>query len=258
MVCDYGLTRDVLYLNSFHRHTCMLSKRGTTEYNAQYACNSPSIFENLNIPNKENNYIDNYSQNKNCRNVSESKYICNGYGITDLKNSDIPSRPLKEFGLINTDISELRNLTFQNKIIETIKIQNNQLLITVEQDAFIGVIGLRYLFLDNNNIRMNGLPDPTLHLPNLFVPFRSLESLETLCLSNNDIRNDDVATHSDDKRNTQEILPCLKKLDLSGNSLAFVDSCMFLPLRCSPLMHLSIANADLSSTYGVSNGMLVI
>jgi hypothetical protein len=236
----------------------MLHNVESTEGNTQYTCEPPSIFENLNTQNKEIDYIDTYSQYQNCRNVSESKYICNGYNITDLKNYDVPSRPLNEFGLINTQIRELRNLTFQNKTIEAIKIQNNQLLITIETDAFIGVLGLRYLFLDNNHIHLNGLLDPILHIPNLFVPFRSLESLETLCLSNNDIRNDDLSLDSDSKLNSPKILPCLKEIDLSGNSLAFVDSGIFLPLRCSPLSHLSIANADLSSSYAVSNGMLVI
>ena len=120
MVCDYGWTRDVLHLNSCNHHTCMLHNVESTEDNPQYTCETPSIFENPNTPNTEIDYIETYSQYQNCRNVSESKYICNGYDITDLKNSDIPSTPLKEFGLINTEISELRNRTFQNKTMQTL------------------------------------------------------------------------------------------------------------------------------------------
>ena len=108
----------------------------------------------------------------------------------------------------------LRNLTFLNKAIQTIRIQENQFLNTIEADAFLGVVGLRYLFLDNNDIHMNGILHYDLHIPNLFVPFRTLETLEKLNLSYNDIQNYDLSTYPvTSVQAIPEILPCMKELD---------------------------------------------
>ena len=237
-----------------HLYPCSLTKKTNLETSKDFSCNNDDLYINRNPLLQQNLY--NYDSHiyENCKNMSDLEYACSGYDITELSNSDVPSKILSVFSLTSTSIEVLRNHTFHNKTIQTIQIQQNSLLITIESSAFNGVIGLKQLFLDDNHIHLNGLPDPILQIPNLFVPFRTLTGLEILNLRNNDIRNDDLASYLENGKHIPEILPCLKELDLSGNSLAFVDSCIFLPLRCSQLTHLSIANTDLSSSYGVSNG----
>ena len=196
--------------------------------------------------------------NENCNdcvNVSESEFICDCYSIKELNNSIIPSLPLSIFILNQTQVAVLKNSTFENKSIETINIKNNDKLKTIQADAFKGLVGLKYLFIDNNKIRMNGLLDPVLQIPNLFVPFRNIATLEVLSLRQNDIRNDELASLTVDLEERVNILPYLKVLDLSGNTLKFIDSSILSPLRYSPLSHLSIANSQLHPTNGVTKGM---
>ena len=196
--------------------------------------------------------------NENCNycvNVSESEFICDCYSIKELNNSIIPSLPLSIFILNQTQVAVLKNSTFENKSIETIDIHNNDKLKTIEVDAFKGLVGLKYLYIENNKIRMNGLPDPVLQIPNLYVPFRNVETLEVLSLRQNDIRNDELMSLEVDLEVRVDILPRLKKLDLSQNTLTFIDSNILSPLRCSPLRHLSIAYSQLHPTNGVSKGM---
>ena len=237
-----------------HLYPCSLVANAKLEMSKNILCKDDDLDHNRNPLIEKNLYNYNSHISKNCKNVSDSEYACSGYDITELSNSDVPSKPLLSFELTSTSIVVLMNQTFQNKNIQTIRIQQNSLLMTIESSAFYGVIGLKQLLLDDNHIHLNGLPDPFLQIPNLFVPFRTLTGLEILSLRNNDIRNDDLAEYLENGKHIPEILPCLKELDLSGNSLAFVDSCIFLPLRCSQLTHLSIANTDLSPSYGVSNG----
>ena len=163
--------------------------------------------------------------------------------------------PLSIFILNQTQVAVLKNSTFENKTIETININNNDQLKTIEVDAFEGLVGLRYLSIENNKIQMNGLLDPVLQIPNLFVPFRNLVTLEVLSLRHNDIRNDELASLEVDLDVRVDILPSLKKLDLSENTLTFIDSSILSPLRCSPLRHLSIVYSKLHPTNGVSKGM---
>ena len=192
---------------------------------------------------------------ENCKNVSDSEFICDGYYMNQLENSDIPPWNLTIFQLNQTQVSVLKNSTFENKTIETINIHDNENLKTIEFDAFKGLIGLKYLYIENNKVHLNGLPDPILDLPNVYMPFRNLQSLEILSLRNNLIRNDDVLLHEKDLNELPVTLPSLKELDLSENSLKFVGSTIFSPLRRSPLTHLSIAYVELHPTYGVAKGM---
>jgi len=191
---------------------------------------------------------------ENCKNVSDSEFICDGFHMDQLENSDIPARNLTIFQLNQTQVSVLKNSTFENKIIETINIHDNEYLKTIELDAFEGLVGLRYLYIENNKLRLNGLPDPVLLLPNVYVPFRNLQALEILSLRNNLIKNDDVLIYEKDLNELPETLPCLKELDLSENSLRFVGPNIFSPLRRSPLTHLSMTYVELHPTYGIAKG----
>ena len=255
LVCLQGLCETVSYTNFCYHHACKLSDY--RRHRAQATCNNDPFFNNIKWHRKKSLRIQTVSGEnyENCKNVSNSEYICDGFCITELKNSDIPGWPLTIFQLNKTQVTVLQNLTFENKIIETLNVHDNEKLITIEVDAFKGIIGLKHLLIENNHVVLNGLPDPVWNIPNLFVPFRSLDALEILSLRYNDIRNTDLASYPDNAKEPPVILPCLKELDLSGNSLAYVDVCIFSPLRCSPLTHLYIANTELYATSGVSNGM---
>ena len=249
VVCHYASSGTISHSSScsYRRHR------------AKASCNNYPFFDKTNIHKKKIISIERVSKQEyeNCKNASDSEYICDGYSMTELRNSDIPSWYLTIFQVNQTNISILRNSTFENKTIETINIHDNDNLTRIEIDAFMGLVGLKYLYIENNKVSMNGLPDPVLQIPNLFVPFRNLQTLEVLNLGYNHIRNDDYLLYTEDLEKRTEILPCLRELDLSGNALKFVDSSIFSPLRCSPLTHLSIANVDLHPSNGVSKGMHV-
>ena len=247
VVCHYASSGTISHSSScnYRRHR------------AKASCNNYPFFHDTNIPKKKiiSTEVVSGQEYENCKNVSDSEFICDGYSMSELMNSDIPSWHLTIFQVNQTNISILRNSTFENKTIETINIHDNENLITIQIDAFMGLVGLRYLYIENNKVSMNGLPDPVLQIPNLFVPFRNLQTLEVLNLGYNHIRNDDYLLYTDNLEILSETLPCLRELDLSGNALKFVDSSIFSPLRCSPLTHLSIANVDLHPSNGVSKGM---
>ena len=249
VVCHYASSGTISHSSScnYRRHR------------AKSSCNNYPFFHNTNIHKKKIISIERVSEQEyeNCKNASDSEFICDGYRMTELMNSDIPSWYLTIFQVNQTNIEKLRNSTFENKTIETINIHDNEKLMTIEIDAFMGLVGLKYLYIENNKVSMNGLPNPVLQIPNLFVPFRNLQTLEVLNLGYNHIRNDDYLLYTSNLEIMTETLPCLRELDLSGNALKFVDSSIFSTLRCSPLTHLSIANVELYPSNGVSKGMFI-
>jgi len=149
-------------------------------HRAKASCNNYPFFDNINIHKKKIISIERVSKQEyeNCKSASHSEFICDGYSMTELMNSDIPSWYLTIFQVNQTNISILRNSTFVNKTIETINIHDNDNLTRIEIDAFVGLVGLKYLYIENNKVSMNGLPDPVLQIPNLFVPFRNLQTLK--------------------------------------------------------------------------------
>lgn len=190
VVCHYASSGTISHSSScsYRRHR------------AKASCNNYPFFDNTNIHKKKITSIERVSKQEyeNCKNASDSEFICDGYSMTELMNSDIPSWYLNIFQVNQTNISILRNSTFENKTIETINIHDNDNLTRIEIDAFMGLVGLKYLFIENNKVSMNGLPDPVLQIPNLFVPFRNLQTLEVLNLGYNHIRNDDYLLYTED------------------------------------------------------------
>ena len=161
-------------------------------------------------------------------------YLCYGEDFTSFSGELLPNQSLNSFGLCGTAISTLRNNTFKGSNITLIKISHNQISV-IEIDAFNGLIGLKYLSLEHNKIKLSA--------PDFYLPFRHLDLLEILHLADNKIN---MSRSAQPLVTLGPVLPSLRELRLSNNPITFLDPHIFEPLANSSLTSMALEKTSLT------------
>jgi hypothetical protein len=162
-------------------------------------------------------------------------YFCDGDQVLIWQQTPVGlPKDMTSLRINNTKLVNLPMCSFAGLEIETLIIEANQQLTSLDLKVFVDLDGVQNLVIRDN---------PILNIDPLFRTLAPLFELKRLYLEDNLIQSSTSTTTADN----ESIGPNLEYISLKGNPLVRIDIDFFKPLFQSPLTRLSLEDCSLET-----------